>query len=45
MRRRPTPTAPVIAGLKANPAVQGVTLASAPVDATLSQVTHAAFAA
>jgi hypothetical protein len=36
---------PVIAGLKANPAVQGVTLASAPVDPTLSQVTRAAFAA
>ena len=36
---------PVVAGLKANPAVQGVTLASAPVDATLSQITHAAFAA
>jgi hypothetical protein len=35
---------PMIAGLKANPAVQGVTLASAPVDATLSQVTHAGFA-
>jgi hypothetical protein len=36
---------PVIAGLKANPAVQGVTLASAPVDARLSQITHARFAA
>jgi hypothetical protein len=36
---------PVIAGLRANPAVQGVTVVSAPVDATLSQVTHAAFAA
>jgi hypothetical protein len=35
---------PIIAGLKANPAVQGVTLVSAPVDATLSQVTHAGFA-
>jgi hypothetical protein len=35
---------PFIAGLKANPAVQGVTLASAPVDATLSQVTRAGFA-
>ena len=36
---------PIIAGLKANRAVQGVTLVSAPVDATLSQVTHAGFAA
>ncbi|MGZ6020630.1 MAG: YdhR family protein, partial [Phenylobacterium sp.] len=36
---------PVIAGLKANPAVQGVSLARAPVDAALSQLTHAAFAA
>ncbi|HEY8003919.1 MAG TPA: YdhR family protein [Phenylobacterium sp.] len=36
---------PVIAGLKANPAVQDVSLTSAPVDTTLSQVTHAAFAA
>ena len=36
---------PVIAGLRANPAVQVVTLAAAPVDATLSQITHAAFAA
>jgi hypothetical protein len=36
---------PIIAGLKANPGVQGVTLTSAPVDATLSQITHAAFAA
>ena len=35
---------PIIAGLKANPAVKDVTLASAPVDATLSQVTHAGFA-
>jgi hypothetical protein len=35
---------PIIAGLKANPAVQGVTLSAAPVDATLSQVTHAGFA-
>ena|SRR5579864_4441820 len=35
---------PVIAGLKANPVVQGVTLASATVDATLSQITHAEFA-
>jgi hypothetical protein len=35
---------PVIAGLKGNPAVQGVTLARAPVDAKLSQVTHAGFA-
>ncbi len=36
---------PVIAGLKANPAVQDVVLKSAPVDATLSEITHAAFAA
>jgi len=36
---------PVIAGLKANPVVEGVTLASAPVDAALSEVTHAGFAA
>jgi hypothetical protein len=36
---------PIIDGLKANPAVSGVTLVSAPVDATLSQLTHAAFAA
>jgi hypothetical protein len=36
---------PIIAGLKANPAVQGVALVSASVDATLSQVTHAGFAA
>jgi hypothetical protein len=35
---------PIIAGLKANPAVQGATLVSAPVDATLSQITHAGFA-
>jgi len=35
---------PVIAGLKANPAVEDVTLVSAPVDATLSQATHAGFA-
>jgi hypothetical protein len=36
---------PIIAGLKANPAVQDVTLVSAPVDARLSQITRAAFAA
>jgi hypothetical protein len=36
---------PVIAGLNANPVVQGVSLAVAPVDAPLSQITHAAFAA
>lgn len=36
---------PVIAGFKANPAVHGVTLASAPVEAALSQVTRAGFAA
>jgi hypothetical protein len=36
---------PFIAALKANPAVQGVALTSAPVDATLSAITHAAFAA
>jgi hypothetical protein len=35
---------PIIAGLKGNPAVHGVTLVSAPVDATLSQITHAGFA-
>ncbi|WP_372785919.1 YdhR family protein [Phenylobacterium sp.] len=35
---------PVIAGLKANPAVQGVVLAAAAVDAKLSQITHAGFA-
>lgn len=35
---------PIIAGLRANPAVQGVTLASASVDAALSQVTRAGFA-
>jgi hypothetical protein len=35
---------PIIAGLTANPAVQGVTLASAAVDATLSQITRAGFA-
>jgi hypothetical protein len=35
---------PIIAGLKANPAVQGVTLVSAPVDPTLSQATRAGFA-
>jgi hypothetical protein len=35
---------PIIAGLRANPAVQGVTLISAPVDTALSQVTHAGFA-
>jgi hypothetical protein len=36
---------PIIAELIANPAVQGVNLGLAPVDATLSQVTHAGFAA
>jgi hypothetical protein len=36
---------PIIAGLRANPAVQDVSLVSAPVDAALSQVTHAGFAA
>lgn len=35
---------PIIAALKANPAVQGVILVSAPVDATLSQITRAGFA-
>ena len=35
---------PVIGGLKGNPAVHGVTLVAAPVDATLSQITHAGFA-
>lgn len=38
-------TGPVIAGLEANPAVHGVTVAWAYVDATLSQATHAGFAA
>ena len=36
---------PVVAGLKANPAVRDVTLCAAPVDAGLSAITHAAFAA
>jgi hypothetical protein len=36
---------PIIAGLKANPAVQAVSLTSAPVEAALSTMTHAAFAA
>lgn len=36
---------PILAGLKANPLVQGVTVSSAPVDAALSEVTRAAFAA
>jgi hypothetical protein len=36
---------PVIAGLKANPAVRDVSLAAAPVDATLSRITRAEFAA
>ena len=36
---------PILAGLKANPAVEGVTVAIAPVDAELSQLTHAGFAA
>jgi hypothetical protein len=35
---------PIIAGLKANPGVQGVTMASATVDPMLSQVTRASFA-
>lgn len=36
---------PVIAGLRANPVVASVSLTSAPVDAGLSQITHAGFAA
>lgn len=36
---------PFIAALRGNPSVCGVTLVSAPVDAKLSQITHAAFAA
>jgi hypothetical protein len=36
---------PAIGALKSNPLVQSVTLASAPVDATLSQITKASFAA
>jgi hypothetical protein len=32
---------PVIAGLKANRAVQGVVIGAAPVDTILSQITHA----
>jgi hypothetical protein len=36
---------PIISALRANPAIHGVTVVSAPVDATLSQVTRAGFAA